>query len=75
MTAFTLDFSSSSKIALGALGGGGGRGLTAGRTGSCFTIPGREWGQPLTLLEAAYILNTKAVYTVNLKSQSTQFCL
>lgn len=39
---FTLDFSSSSKMALGALGGGGGRGLSAGRTGSCFTIPGRE---------------------------------
>lgn len=40
----TLDFSSSSKMALGALGGGGGRSLSAGRTGSCFTIPGREQG-------------------------------
>lgn len=44
----TLDFSSSSKMALGALGGGGGRGLSSGRTGSSLTIPGREQGHLLS---------------------------
>lgn len=61
----TLDFSSSSKMALDALGGGGG-GLSLGRTGSCTTIPARSEGHifPFYYTSFWYIISILCIYTV-----------
>lgn len=56
MSLHTLDFSSSSKIALEALGGGGGSGLSLGRTGSCMTIPARADGHILAFCATSFHL-------------------
>lgn len=48
LASLTFDFSSSSKIAFLGLAGGGGRSLSSGSVGSCFTMPGKENGFPST---------------------------
>lgn len=63
----TLDFSSSSKMALLALVGGGGRGLSSGSTGSCFTIPGRGQG----CLSTLWVKGTAPIPYIKLYNQQT----